>query len=184
MKTLYFVTSNQGKIDAFNTFLHEVTNDFGFEMLKIDFEELKTDDSLERTAINKARTCSNLTKKDVIVCDNGLFIDCLNGFPGVNTGFTIKKIGNKGLLKLLENQSNRNAYFQVSLAYKDNDNNEKVFSSKVDVQITKEEIGNEGFGFDSIVESSGNSFAEIRDHPDKLKPYKDVIKQLVEFLKK
>jgi inosine/xanthosine triphosphate pyrophosphatase family protein len=51
-------------------------------MLNISFEELKTDDSLEKTALNKAKTCINLVKKEnIIVSDVGIFIKSLNGFP-------------------------------------------------------------------------------------------------------
>ena len=54
----------------FNQFVKEYSNNIRFKMLNLDFEELKTDDSLERTSLNKAKICINLTKKDnVIVSD-------------------------------------------------------------------------------------------------------------------
>jgi XTP/dITP diphosphohydrolase len=46
-------------------------------------------------------------KKPVLVTDTGSFIDALNGFPGANTKFTLNRIGNKGLIKLLEGFENR-----------------------------------------------------------------------------
>lgn len=183
MEKLYFVTSNQGKIDNLNLFMKEITEDYDFEMLKIDFKELKNDDSMEETALNKAVTCLELTDTDsVIVSDTGIFIEELNGFPGVNTGFTVRTLGNQGILKLMEGKSNRKGYFQVSMAYVKKDGTKEVFTGKSDIEIAESENGKLGFAWDSIVTGNGERFSENLSNEKRVKPYKESIKKLIEFI--
>lgn len=183
MKTVYFITGNQGKIDNLNLFLHELTNDISFEMLKLDFEELKNDYSMEKTALNKAITCHEMTGKDVVVSDVGIFIEALNGFPGVNTGFAIQTIGNSGILKLMEDKTNRNAYFQVSYAYVNEKGTKKVFTAKSDIEIATSEDGELGFDWDKIVTGNKERFSNNIKNEKRIFPYKDALRQFVEFLK-
>jgi len=148
MRTLYLVTSNQGKIDQINRFLSELTDNIRIEMMKLDFPELKGE-TLEETALNKAKTCYDMIGKDVIVSDTGLFIEALNGFPGVNTATTLATIGNEGLLKLMEEKANRNAKSCVSYAIVTKEYQE-IFSAEANILITDSIKGNNGYGWDKI----------------------------------
>lgn len=200
MRNLYFVTSNQGKIDNLNNFVHEFSDKFNFVMLKLDFEELKNDTlgvgdsseqrleafrySMEETAINKAKTCLSLTDKDhVIVSDTGIFIDALNGFPGVNTGFAMRTIGNEGILRLMEGKDNKNAIFQVSMAYAKRGEEIKVFTAKSNIEIATKEKVNKGFDWDSIVLGNGEYFSDNTRNEKKIGPYRESIRKLLEYIK-
>ncbi len=183
MKIIYFVTSNQGKIDMFNQFLKEYSKNIKFEMLKLDFEELKQDDSLEKTALNKAKECLKLTKKEnVLVSDVGLFIESLNGFPGVNTGFACRTIGEKGILKLMEGVKNRETIFKIAICYKDNKGREKTFSASSNIKIAKSIGGKEGFDWDYIVIGNNERFSDNIYNEKRLYPFKECMRQLVEFI--
>ncbi len=61
-------------------------------------------DSLEEIAKEKAKCAQKTIKQPFIVDDSGLFIDCLNGFPGTNSNWVFKKIGYQGILALLEDK--------------------------------------------------------------------------------
>jgi septum formation protein len=181
MRTLYYVTGNQGKIDNMNLFLHQITDKISFKMLKLDFEEIKSD-SMEDTALNKARTCFEKVKKTVVVNDAGIFIDELNGFPGVNTAFAYKTIGNQGILKLMKGKNNRKGFFQVSLAYISDEGVEKVFTGKADIEIAEFEGGELGFDWDSIVLGNGERFSDNLNNDMRRKPYDIALGKLVDFI--
>ena len=83
---------------------------------KIDTIEIQADD-VEDVAKYSAKWASNELKCDVLKNDTGLFVEALNGFPGVYTHYVDDTLGEDGLLKLLDGVSNRRAYFKEVLAY-------------------------------------------------------------------
>ncbi|PLW79819.1 non-canonical purine NTP pyrophosphatase [Candidatus Woesearchaeota archaeon] len=181
MKTFYLVTSNQGKIDQINQFLSNLTDNIKIEMMKLDFPELKGE-TLEETALNKAKTCYDMIRKDVIVSDTGLFIDALNGFPGVNTATTLSTIGNEGLLKLLEGEKNRNAKSCVSYAIVTKEYQE-IFSAESNIFITDSIGGSKGYGWDKIAtDKKGVRFSEDESNETRLFPYREALRKLVDFI--
>jgi len=184
MKTLNFITSNKWKIEMFSQFVNEFSNQIKFEMLNIDFDELKLDDSLEKTALNKARTCIKLTKKDnVVISDVGIFIENLNWFPGVNTGFTVKTIGNEGIIKLMKWYKNRNAIFQISIAYMDKQNRSKVFSAKSNILIADSVGWEHWFGWDYIaLDEKGERFSDNIYNETRMYPFKENVRQLINYI--
>ncbi|MBR9675568.1 hypothetical protein GOV05_01010 [Candidatus Woesearchaeota archaeon] len=183
MKTVFFVSSNQGKIDNLNYFLEEFTDKVKFEMLRLDFEEIKTD-TLEGTAINKARTAYEKTNKELVVTDTGIFIEALNGFPGVNTNYALETIGNEGIIRLMKDKTNRNAVFKVCLAHINNTGETNVFCAETNIEIVNEIIDKNGFGWDCIAQADGERFSEYPKNEKRLFPYKESIKQFVESITK
>ena len=184
MRTIYFVTGNQGKIDNMNQILYEFTDRIQFEMLMLDFKEIKDEDSMENTALNKAVTCHEMTGKEVIANDSGIFIEALNGFPGVNTGFTLRTIGNQGIIQLMEGKENRKAMYQVSIGYVNKEGVKKAFTAISDIEIATLEEGEEGFGWDFIALGDGEYFSKNLDNEKRMYPTRETIRQLVEFLEK
>jgi len=93
-----------------------------------------------------------------LVEDAGLFVDALNGFPGVYSSYVLETIGNEGVLKLLEHLHNedpiqdsklRSASFQaVAVLYMKGQT--IVAEGVCPGHITKEKSGENGFGFDPI----------------------------------
>ncbi len=70
----------------------------------------------------------------MIIEDDGLHIDFLDGFPGPYSSYAHKTIGNKGILNLLK--QNRNAKFISTITYCDK-NSLESFEAKLDGTISK-----------------------------------------------
>lgn len=116
--------------------------------LNYSYPEIRADD-VKQVAFESAKSLFKKIKKPLIVDDTGLFIDSLNGFPGVYSAWAYKKIGNRGILKLLEAQTSRNAFFKCCVGYADSKIC-KVFCGKVHGTIAEKERGTFGFGYDPI----------------------------------
>ena len=156
--TLWFMTSNQGKVaEAQEHFSH-----LGIDVKQFEFEAVEPQtDSLEIVALSKIEQAINhLPNSDdmLLVEDAGLFIEALDGFPGVYSSYVLKTIGCAGIFKLLNHLVSedllvdakiRRAEFRaVSVLYKDGITTvaEGVCPGRISHQIAE---GN-GFGFDPI----------------------------------
>ena len=70
---------------------------------KVIIKEIQSESIIE-VAEDKVKKAFDIIKSPVIVEDDGLFIDDLNGFPGIYSSFVYKTIGNKGILNLLKDR--------------------------------------------------------------------------------
>lgn len=140
---LYFVSSNEHKFNEARTILNNFGINIGF--FKFKLEEIQSD-SLVEIANNKAKQAFLKCKKPVIIEDDGLFIDSLNGFPGPYSSYVFKTIGNEGILKLLKLQ--RKAKFVSIISFCDQ-KNIKNFQSSLKGTISKKMSGT-GWGYDPI----------------------------------
>ena len=159
-KTLYIVTSNRGKL----TELSSLALEYGIELVPTDVPKLEVQsDELEVIASYAALTALLMVRKPLIVEDSGLFIEVLNGFPGSMSSYFYKKLGVKGILKLMEGLDRRDAYFKSVIAYASPDTGVKVFTGVVYGSIAYEVRGTGGFGFDPIFIPRGyeRTFAEM-----------------------
>jgi len=156
---IYFVTGNINKIKEANIILKDL--DVEIEQIKIAYPEIQG--TLEEVAEFGAKWVYNILKKPVIVEDSGFFVEALNGFPGTYSRFVQETIGNEGILKLLEDKDNRNAYFKTVIGYCD-ENGVKLFKGIVKGRVSNE-IRSKGYGFayDSIFipEGEEKTFAEM-----------------------
>ena len=153
---LYFVSSNSHKYKEAKIILDSFGIKLGF--FKSNLEEIQSD-SLKEIAEKKAKDAFSKCKKPIIIEDDGLFIDSLNGFPGPYSSYVFKTIGNKGILKLIS--SKRNAKFVSHITYCDK-KILKTFNAKLDGTISKSQKG-KGWGYDPIFipKNSRKTFAEI-----------------------
>ena len=94
----------------------------------------------------KAKDAFSKCKKPLIIEDDGIFINSLNGFPGPYSSYIFKTIGNKGILNLLK--QNRKAKFVSIITYCDK-NILESFDAKIDGSISKSVKG-KGWGYDPI----------------------------------
>jgi XTP/dITP diphosphohydrolase len=140
---IFFASSNDHKFQEAKKILDDFGINLGF--FKCELEEIQSN-SLKEIAKNKAVQAFQKCKKPVIVEDDGLFIDSLNGFPGPYSSYVFKTIGNKGVLKLLKR--NRKAKFVSVISFYDGKNHES-FESKVN-GIISQTIGGIGWGYDPI----------------------------------
>jgi XTP/dITP diphosphohydrolase len=94
-----------------------------------------------------------------MVDDTAFSIEALNGFPGPYAAYVLSTIGNEGILKLLEGEANRNAYFETAIAIA-LETGIQVFKGRVDGVIVSPR-GDSGFGYDPIFEVGGRTLAEL-----------------------
>ncbi len=155
---LFFVSSNSHKYHETKKILDSFGITIGF--LKSDLVEIQSN-SLKDIAMKKAQNAFSKHKKPIIIEDDGLFIDSLEGFPGPYSSYVFKTIGNKGILNLLK--ENRKAKFISIITYCDK-NFLESFDGKLDGIISKSQKG-DGWGYDPIFipKNSSKTFAENSD---------------------
>lgn len=145
----------------------------GYELITMTeagfYDDIVEDGStLEENALIKARALHKLTKCAVFGEDTGLFVEYLNGEPGVQTARYASDARNNNdninlLLQNLSSSQNRNAHFKTVIAYIDSMGNEYLFHGRVEGEIGIERSGTGGFGYDPVFTPSGynQSFANL-----------------------
>lgn len=158
-----FITSNPGKAAE----IERIAEKHGVEIQWVDMEydEIQAD-SLEFVARRSAEMLERMVEAPFFIEDSGLFIDALNGFPGVYSSYVFKTIGNEGILKLMESVENRRAEFFCVIAFHDGEKIH-VFKGSVKGRISEKMRGKHGFGYDPIFEVNGKTFAEMGDEKDR-----------------
>ena len=113
MKITY-VTGNKYKIEL----AERILNPLGIEVLqkKIYCPELQ-DDKIENVSKFSAKYAAGELKMPVIKNDSGLVIESLNGFPGPYTAYVENTLTEDGILKLMQGEANRRAYFLEVISY-------------------------------------------------------------------
>jgi XTP/dITP diphosphohydrolase len=168
--SLYFVSSNENKFLEFEKIL-ERENDRNKDKIekrlkvlfsKVIIKEIQSESIIE-VAEDKVKKAFDNIKNPVIVEDDGLFIDDLNGFPGIYSSFVYKTIGNKGILNLLKGREKvkRSASFLSIFSFFDGKIMES-FSGETIGHITTK-ISPEGWGFDPIFkpENEDKTYGQI-----------------------
>ena len=146
-----FASSNKNKYRE----AKEILSNFGIKLgfFKCTLQEIQAN-SINEIASQKVIDAYNQCKKPVIVEDDGLFIESLNGFPGPYSSYVFKTIGNDGILHLLN--SKRKAKFQSVIAYCDKKNDIVLFVANVKGKISKNSNG-KGWGYDPIFIPEGKN---------------------------
>ena len=156
--TIWFMTTNQGKVSE----AREHFSKFGIPVRQFEFEASEPQASkLEVVALSKIeQAISHLPAPDdmLLVEDAGLFIDALNGFPGVYSSYVLETLDVHGILKLMEHLQSedpirdgnlRSAEFRaVAVLYKDGQT--FVAEGVCPGRIAHKPVDGEGFGFDPI----------------------------------
>lgn len=133
----------------------------------------ETEETFEANANLKAVHAAKTLGKWVIADDSGLVVPALGGAPGVYSrryaGLQATDKQNRAKLlqdmKELSNQA-RSAYFHCSLALASPKGLHKTVTGIVEGYILEEEIGREGFGYDSLFQQhdSNKSFGEMSEN--------------------
>jgi len=121
----------------------------------------ETADTFEGNALLKAQQVFDHTGIMCISDDSGLEVDALSGRPGV---FSARYAGEYAtdednrtlLLESMLNQSVRSARFKTVICYMDS-NSWIFFEGVLEGEITREERGCNGFGYDSVFLPIGES---------------------------
>ena len=158
---LFFASSNTHKFEEVKRILSKIGLEINFS--KVTLEEIQSD-SLGEIAKRKAIDAFSRVQKPLIIEDDGLFIDSLNGFPGPYSSYVYDTIGNKGLIRLLENNQSRNAKFVAIIAYCNGIDDVKLFESSISGKISLS-IEDGGWGYDPIFIPDGETktYANVYD---------------------
>jgi len=163
VKEIYFITGNKGKILEAKQKFSKVN--IKIIQKNIGYPELQTD-SLKKVAEFGIDDLRKRFDKAFIIEDAGLFIDSLNGFPGVFSAYVFQTIGCEGILQLLKNieKNNRAAVFKSVYAYFKPGKKPLFFTGECHGHISDKIIGGNGFGYDPIFipNDSDKTFAEMK----------------------
>lgn len=157
-KTIVVASNNKHKIKEIKEILTQY-NVIPMKEIGFNQEIEENGKTFAENALIKANSIHKYLKesgKDYLVLadDSGLCVDSLNGEPGVYSARYAGEHGNdqanrNKLLKLLEGKD-RTAYFCCTIAIIFPDGKQQVFEGKTYGEITKDEIGKNGFGYDCI----------------------------------
>ena len=147
MSEIYFVSNNLHKYSEIKSMLNDKIIDLDLKFCKQYIIEIQ-DEKIENIAMEKAKFAYNIVKKPIIIEDDGLFINSLNGFPGQYSKFVFKSIGNRGIIRLLKGSRDRSAFFKSIFVYNDGII-AKVFYGKINGKISST-ITEGGWGYDPI----------------------------------
>ncbi len=157
---IYFVTSNKGKYaEAQAIFGNLIQKDIGYIEIQADTLEEVADFGMKEVAFRLYR--QEKREEPVMLEDAGLFIEALKGFPGVYSAYVQKTVGNSGILRLMQGEQNRSAYFKSVVAYIEPGMETRLFAGEVHGQIGFEARGSKGFGYDPIFYVDDVSLGEM-----------------------
>lgn len=152
---LVFASNNINKLEQVKLLLDNdevlMPKDIGID----DFDVIEDGITLEENAYKKAHEIYKLTKRKVFSDDTGLFVEALDGRPGIyahryaGEDATDKDNRNK-MLEELKDSHNRKAYFKTVICFIDDYGNDYYFEGILNGEISTEELGNGGFGYDKI----------------------------------
>lgn len=156
---LRFVTSNKGKLEEAKSIL----KGYGviIEPLNLDIEEARSESCAE-VALRAADEAFARAKRPLFVEDSGLFVNALSGFPGAFSKWALGKIGNEGMLRLMQGRRDRRAKFTCALAYRDA-KARKLFVGECAGKIALKMRGAGGFGYDPIFVPNGSQKTFAQD---------------------
>ena len=164
---LVFASNNKNKIQEIQSMLPESIKILSLSDIGCHEDIPETANTIEGNAILKANYVTQKYGYDCFADDTGLEVEILNGEPGV---FSARYAGEQRndndnmdkLLAELEDKANRNAQFKTVICLNIN-GEQHLFTGIAKGKITKEKLGNQGFGYDPIFEPKGyqHTFAQI-----------------------
>ena len=176
-RPLVLATRNRGKIAEFRSLLA------GFEVDIKSLEDFgpipdveEDGETFEDNAYKKAHFTARVLGFPALADDSGLMVETLGGQPGVfsaryagegaSDGDNIRK-----LLKALDGKADRKAAFQCVIAIAVPRGPALIYEGRCDGEITLEERGEEGFGYDPVFfyPPLGRTFAQMsRDEKNRV----------------
>ena len=121
----------------------------------------------------------------VVVEDSALMIRALGGFPGPYTKYVYKRIGNSGLVKLMEGKKDRVCWYKSAIGYCEPGKDALCFWGEEEGSLATKERGKAGWGQDRIFIPKGSrkTYAETRKE-ESVNPFRKLaIEKLVRYLK-
>jgi XTP/dITP diphosphohydrolase len=167
-------TTNAGKLREFQQLLHPLGIEVrGVGDLNHQAPE-ETGDNFTQNALIKAQALFNTCQEPTLADDSGLVVDALGGEPGL---FSARYAGvgpphhdSANRAKLLTNLDGlpsvkRRARFICALAFIQKDTLPQFFEGSMEGHIAETEIGEQGFGYDSIFIPEGQALTAAQMTP-------------------
>ena len=165
MKKLIYLTTNPHKVAEANKFFKEKYG-FDLEIVNPEFEILETQaKTCSEVASFSAKYAADKLGYAVLKSDSGLYLDALGGLPGPYNAYFDKQIGAEKFLKLLENETNRQARLEHCFAYCEPGEEPIVFTGGGTGTISYELKGNMGrwHDFFFIPDGEEKTLSELRE---------------------
>ena len=190
---MILATNNKGKLEE----IKKILSSYEIYSLKekgINIDVIEDQDTILGNARKKAIEIYKITGEATIADDSGLFINCLDGYPGVLTHRFLgenatDKMRNEYLINKVNQYQDRSAQFICNLVYFDGIN-EIIGEGILNGSISKECRGRNGFGFDEIFELANvQTLAELsseekNDISARAMAAEDLNKKMIKILKK
>ena len=175
------ITGNKEKIREFEIVLK---GKIKFEVLKVEKPEIQSED-IGEIARSAAKFCADKMGKPVAVEDSALVIEALGGFPGPYTRYIYERIGNAGLVKLMEEKKNRRCWYKSAIGYCEPGKAAMCFWGEEEGTLATKERGRAGWGQDRIFIPKGSrkTYAETRQEGSVNEFRKRAIEKLAGYLK-
>ncbi|MEO0138890.1 MAG: RdgB/HAM1 family non-canonical purine NTP pyrophosphatase [candidate division WOR-3 bacterium] len=183
---ILLATSNKHKVFEIKSIVGICIDVYSFSDFGLNTPD-ETGKTLEENALIKAKYGYNNTGIPSIGEDTGLFVDALNGSPGIySSRFAGKgatdRDNREKLLYLLKNEENRKARFITVISYYDGERME-FFKGVLDGEITKSERGKYGFGYDPVFIPKGYDKTLAEMTPEEKNKISHRFKAMLKFLK-
>ena len=155
---IWFATGNGHKVSE----AAEVLAPYGIavEHYPLERVEIQADDPADIAAYSLAQVKD---ERPMCVEDAGVAVDRWGGFPGPYSSYVLERLGNPGIIKLMQGETNRKAHYVSAIAYRD-ESGVHIFRGTVDGEVAQSIRGTNGFGYDPIfipAEGDGRTFGEI-----------------------
>lgn len=177
-----FVTSNKNKVKEFRQILEP---EIKVNHVQLAYPELRCDNP-EEIAKNAAEMLASKLRKSVVVEDSGLFIEALNDFPGTCSAYIHKRIGLKGIIKLMRNIKKRNCAYKSAVSYCEHGKKPIGFLGEEKGKVAENIRGNFGFGHDPIFipQGSDKTYGEMENCIEIKKFRRSAVLKLRDYLLK
>jgi XTP/dITP diphosphohydrolase len=157
---LIFITSNKGKFRE----VEQALKPRGIRVVQenVPYPEIQAD-NIEQVVEHALEFLGTTIRGAMILEDSGLFVESLDGFPGVYSAYVFRTLGNPGVIRLMEGVENRKAEFRSCFGYRSGTGEISTVTGLCVGSISTSERGEGGFGFDPIFVPDGETrtFAEM-----------------------
>lgn len=167
MKRIVFATNNKNKLQEMRELMEGLYEVLSLSDIGCHEDIVEDADTIEGNARIKSDYVADKYHVDCFSDDSGLFVEALDGAPGV---YSARYAGEHcsyqdnvdKMLAAMKGKTNRKAAFRTCIAL--NLNGQRyLFEGRCDGQITENQRGREGFGYDPIFQPEGydQTFAEM-----------------------
>ena len=190
MREIVFATNNKNKLVEMRQIMDGLYRVLSLEELGCHEDIVEDADTIQGNAKIKADFITNKYHVNCFADDTGLEVEALKGAPGV---YSARYAGEHcsyqdnvhKMLNAMQGCENRRAAFRTVIAL-NLDGETYYFEGRCDGQITTEQRGEQGFGYDPIFQPNGfdMTFAELGSEVKNSISHRGrATRKLIEFLK-